>query len=92
MGYTLSHFSNRSNRKEGEFLAMHKQLNDLKIYNIDVIISEDDDQYSVDIKYIGEDGKYEEGEYLAGYTGLANAEDAEFLARAYIDGYKTRKA
>jgi hypothetical protein len=67
---------------------MATQLNDLHMHNMQVIISEDDGNYSVDVKYTGEDGKFEDGEYLAGYTDISSADDAEFLARAYIDGYK----
>ncbi len=63
-------------------------LNDLHAEGIEVIIEKDIDGYAMDAKYIKDDGKYEDGEYLAGYTGLTTQEDAEFLARAFIAGYK----
>lgn len=68
-------------------------LNDLHADGIEVIIEKDseNDGYAVDAKYIKDDGKYEDGEYLAGYTGLTTQEDAEFLARAFVAGYKLGK-
>lgn len=64
------------------------ELNDLHADGIEVQIKRNDEIYEVDVQYVREDGKYEDGEYLAGYTGLKTEDDAEFLARAFISGYK----
>ena len=72
-------------------------LNDLHADGIAVRIEAEGDSrtgfsgYAVDVQYIKDDGKYEDGEYLDGYTGLTTEDDAEFLARAYIAGYKLAK-
>lgn len=77
---------------------MSKILNDLHADGIEIIVKQDDGdisvkgEYIVDVQYVKENGKYEDGQYLAGYRGLANKEDAEFLARAFIDGYKWGKS
>lgn len=66
-------------------------LNDLHADGIEVRIEADGKGYAVDVKYVSDDGKHEDGEYLDGYTGLTTEDDAEFLARAYIAGYKQGK-
>lgn len=66
-------------------------LNNLHADGIAVRVERDDDGYAVDVQYTRDDGRYEDGEYLAGYTGLTTQEDAEFLARAFIAGYQLGK-
>lgn len=67
-------------------------LNNLYADNIEVIIeSEAPGIWAVDVKYTGENGPYEDGEYIDGYTNLKTQEDAEFLARAWINGYQAAK-
>lgn len=66
-------------------------INDLYLNGIEVIVLKDGDSYAVDVKYIKDNGKYEDGEYLDGYTGLTSQEDAEFLARAWINGFRLGK-
>lgn len=76
---------------------MSTTLNDLHADGIAVKIEQEGDSrtgftgWAVDVQYTSDDGKYEDGEYLAGYTGLTTEDDAEFLARAFIAGYKLGK-
>lgn len=70
---------------------MNKMINGLWLDNIKIIIGKNDNGYFVDVRYISDDGEFEDGEYLDGYTGLSNQEDAEFLARVWIAGYKLAK-
>jgi len=70
---------------------MSTYLNDLFYDGIEVIVDKDGKDWRVDVRYNRDDGKYEDGEYLAGYNGIDTEDNAEFLARAFIAGYKLAK-
>lgn len=65
-------------------------INDLFADGVEVIYGKDNEKYYVDVKYVKETGKFEDGEYLAGFTDLTTEDDAEFLARAFVAGYKLK--
>ncbi len=62
-------------------------LNDLYMYGLEVITYKDGEVYSVDVRENDTDG-----DIIAGYTDLTSEDDAEFVARAFIDGYRLGKA
>lgn len=67
---------------------MSEVLLDLRKYGLEIIIEKiGDKEWAVDLKYVSDDGKYEEGEYLAGYNGLTSLREANFLAQIIINSY-----
>lgn len=71
---------------------MSTQINELWTDKLEVRVWFDNDGNFYNVDVINNDLPDDEDTLVAGYTEIATEEEAEFLARAWIDGYKLGKA
>lgn len=60
---------------------MSKHLYDIQYKGHEIIVTQDSDSFSVDIRSDNFDG-----EIIAGYTELYNDDDAQITGKAFVDG------
>lgn len=71
---------------------MSTQINELWIDKLEVRIWFDGDGKFYNVDVINNDLPDDADTLVTGYTEIATEEEAEFLARAWVDGYKLGKA
>jgi hypothetical protein len=70
---------------------MSTQINELWADKLEVRVWFDSDNNIYNVDVISNDLPDDADTLVAGYTDLKTGEEAEFLARAWIDGYKLGK-
>lgn len=67
---------------------MSTQINDLWIDKLEIRVWFDGDNKIYNVDVINNDLPNNADTLIAGYTDIKTKQEAEFLARAWIDGYK----